>query len=89
MLAAGLPEYLALGGGGGHHFFPNSPRGPGPILATHESPPITSVIWVPLIVAFNALWMVACGASQKASLMMTLNTSKGMCIKERGGGHYM
>ena len=41
--------------------------------------------WVPLIVAFNALWMVACGASQKASLMMTLNASKGMCIKEGGG----
>ena len=39
---------------------------------------------MPLIVAFSALWMMARAASQKASWMMTLHTSKGTCVKGRG-----
>ena len=65
------PEHLALGGG--HHFFPNPRGGLGDTRHPSVSPK-TCVTCVPLIVALSALWMVAWGASQKASLMMTLNT---------------
>ena len=80
-------EHLALGGGGGGvTTFSHTPEGASSHTRHPSLSPITSMTWVPLIVVFSALWMVACGASQKASLMMTLRTSGDVHKREGGGG---
>ena len=45
MLAAGLPEYLDLGGGGGSPLFAKPTRAPGPILRRHNLPTPHLALW--------------------------------------------